>query len=107
MLDKVFVVLVLVLFTQYSSAHSGRTDSSGGHNCSEKSQKKGLCSGYHYHASGDIFEDGSDDPVRLSDINGIKVRHLHDEHEKIEWLGVTLPDLNVIFSLTRYRQHPK
>lgn len=30
-------------------AHSGRTDSSGGHNCSEKSKKKGLCTGYHSH----------------------------------------------------------
>ena len=34
-------------------AHSGRTDSSGGHNCSEKSQAKGLCTGYHYHNGGD------------------------------------------------------
>lgn len=33
-------------------AHSGRTDSSGGHNCSEKSQAKGLCTGYHYHNGG-------------------------------------------------------
>jgi len=29
--------------------HGGGLDSSGGHNCSEKSQRKGLCSGYHYH----------------------------------------------------------
>lgn len=29
--------------------HSGRTDANGGHNCSQKSQEKGLCSGYHYH----------------------------------------------------------
>lgn len=34
------------------SAHSGRTDSSGGHNCSAKSIAKGLCSGYHYHNGG-------------------------------------------------------
>lgn len=33
-------------------AHSGRTDSSGGHNCSEKSIAKGLCTGYHYHNGG-------------------------------------------------------
>lgn len=33
-------------------AHSGRTDSSGGHNCSATSQAKGLCSGYHYHNGG-------------------------------------------------------
>ena len=29
--------------------HSGRLDSNCGHNCSESSKKKGLCSGYHYH----------------------------------------------------------
>ena len=29
--------------------HSGRTDKNGGHNCSEASKRKGLCSGYHYH----------------------------------------------------------
>jgi len=40
----------LVVFNTY--AHSGRTDSSGGHNCSAKSVNKGLCSGYHYHNSG-------------------------------------------------------
>ena len=28
---------------------SGRTDKNVGHNCSQKSIKKGLCSGYHYH----------------------------------------------------------
>nr|WP_285855737.1 copper amine oxidase N-terminal domain-containing protein [Paenibacillus camelliae] len=33
-------------------AHSGRTDSNGGHNCSNKSIQKGLCTGYHYHNSG-------------------------------------------------------
>ncbi|MGN1402175.1 MAG: YHYH domain-containing protein [Bacillus sp. (in: firmicutes)] len=32
-----------------TEAHSGRTDATGGHNCSEKSKAKGLCSGYHYH----------------------------------------------------------
>jgi len=29
--------------------HSGGTDSNGGHNCSDASIRKGLCSGYHYH----------------------------------------------------------
>ncbi len=49
----VFIVLFLLLTPLYSvSAHSGRTDSSGGHNCSEKSISKGLCSGYHYHNGG-------------------------------------------------------
>jgi hypothetical protein len=42
------VVSVLVLSTQ-AFAHSGRTDKNGGHNCSQKSIDKGLCTGYHYH----------------------------------------------------------
>jgi hypothetical protein len=39
----------LVILTSQVSAHSGRTDADGGHNCSQKSIDKGLCSGYHYH----------------------------------------------------------
>ncbi|MEK4629029.1 copper amine oxidase N-terminal domain-containing protein [Solibacillus sp. FSL R7-0682] len=35
-----------------ADAHSGRTDSNGGHNCSDKSIAKGLCTGYHYHNGG-------------------------------------------------------
>jgi hypothetical protein len=31
------------------NGHSGGTDASGGHNCSQKSIDKGLCYGYHYH----------------------------------------------------------
>ena len=47
------VILFLLLPSQdLVSAHSGRTDSSGGHNCSSKSQSKGLCTGYHSHNSG-------------------------------------------------------
>jgi len=38
-----------LIFTTQAYSHSGRTDSSGGHNCSQKSIDKGLCSGYHYH----------------------------------------------------------
>lgn len=49
-------IMVLFLFTivfpNAVSAHSGRTDSSGGHNCSAKSISKGLCTGYHYHNGG-------------------------------------------------------
>ncbi|MNJ34361.1 hypothetical protein D3C77_290710 [compost metagenome] len=47
------VCLTLLLSAQTAAlAHSGRTDANGGHNCSEKSKQKGLCSGYHYHNSG-------------------------------------------------------
>lgn len=48
----IFSFLFTFLFGSITFAHSGRTDSSGGHNCSEKSQAKGLCSGYHYHNGG-------------------------------------------------------
>lgn len=41
-------VLLLFIFTTTTNAHSGRTDSSGGHNC-----YTGSCAGtYHYHNGG-------------------------------------------------------
>lgn len=54
MSKKIVIITLLLtfLFGTMTYAHSGRTDSSGGHNCSEKSQAKGLCSGYHYHNGG-------------------------------------------------------
>ncbi len=44
-----FTLLALIILTPISvSAHSGRTDSSGGHNC-----RVGACAGtYHYHNGG-------------------------------------------------------
>lgn len=45
---------VSATLTPLAAAHSGRTDSNGGHNCSEASQRKGLCYGYHYHNSIDL-----------------------------------------------------
>lgn len=49
---KIFIYLSLSIFLFYSAtnihAHSGRTDSSGGHNCNV-----GACAGtYHYHSGG-------------------------------------------------------
>lgn len=51
---QILVTLVLLLstFAITANAHSGRTDANGGHNCSEKSISKGLCTGYHYHNGG-------------------------------------------------------
>lgn len=46
------IVLVFTFSSSLAEAHPGRTDSSGGHNCSAKSKAKGLCTGYHYHHSG-------------------------------------------------------
>ncbi|PCD05704.1 hypothetical protein CMV16_21985 [Peribacillus simplex] len=50
---------LFLLLPSTVSAHSGRTDSNGGHNCSEKSIAKGLCSGYHYHSGGGSSSGGS------------------------------------------------
>jgi hypothetical protein len=49
---KILMIFFLSLLSFYSSAHSGRTDANGGHNCSQASKNKGLCTGYHYHNSG-------------------------------------------------------
>ena len=57
-LATVALMLVVASLTSYSSAHSGGTDSSGGHNCSQKSINKGLCSGYHYHNNTSIDQHG-------------------------------------------------
>jgi flagellar biosynthesis/type III secretory pathway protein FliH len=55
----VFVTLFFFSVTAIGvEAHSGRTDSSGGHNCSQKSINKGLCSGYHYHNGGEESSGG-------------------------------------------------
>lgn len=53
-MKKILLILVIVLFnfSPIAEAHSGRTDASGGHNCSEKSKNAGKCTGYHYHNGG-------------------------------------------------------
>jgi hypothetical protein len=48
-MKNLILLTTILLFSANSMAHSGRTDSNGGHNCSKKSQDKGLCTGYHYH----------------------------------------------------------
>lgn len=52
LISLVTLILLLSLPSSLALAHSGRTDSNGGHNCSEASKAKGLCSGYHYHNGG-------------------------------------------------------
>jgi hypothetical protein len=52
-------MLFVLLFGTFASAHSGRTDGSGGHNCSDKSKSKGLCTGYHYHNGGGSTSESS------------------------------------------------
>ncbi|QGH33174.1 YHYH domain-containing protein [Gracilibacillus salitolerans] len=59
--NLLFLIIVLILIPFHSTleAHSGRTDSSGGHNCSAKSIAKGLCTDYHYHNGGGSSSSGS------------------------------------------------
>lgn len=56
-MKKLLIIPIFLLFFASHKtilAHSGRTDSSGGHNCSAKSIAKGLCTGYHYHNGGSV-----------------------------------------------------
>jgi len=64
----VTALIVSLIFSMASvaSAHSGRTDSSGGHNCSQKSKSKGLCSGYHYHNGGSSSSNSSSSSSKSS-----------------------------------------
>lgn len=57
----ILFLLSMCAFSDFdSSAHSGRTDASGGHNCSEASKAKGLCTGYHYHNGGAATDTSTD-----------------------------------------------
>lgn len=55
-------------------AHSGRTDANGGHNCSQKSKDKGLCTGYHYHNDGGLHADLTDELIHPSKVSA-KMAH--------------------------------
>ena len=82
-LMTVSLILVMASLTSYSSAHSGRTDSNGGHNCSQKSINKGLCSGYHYHNNTSIDQQGQyEEEASVSSQNDNKAakEHSHDQH---------------------------
>ncbi|WP_371811545.1 YHYH domain-containing protein [Sporosarcina sp. Te-1] len=47
------LLLSLTIFSNHTSAHPGRTDSSGGHTCRTNCAKWGLETGeYHYHNGG-------------------------------------------------------
>lgn len=69
MKKSISVLTIFVLFfisSPFTEAHSGRTDSSGGHNCSQKSISKGLCSGYHYHNGGSSSTKSSSSSTKSS-----------------------------------------
>lgn len=66
LLGSILALVVLLTPILSVDAHSGRTDSSGGHNCSEKSKRKGLCTGYHYHNGGSSSSDRSSSRSSIS-----------------------------------------
>jgi len=85
---KVALLLTVTSLASYSLAHSGRTDSNGGHNCSQKSIERGLCSGYHYHNTNIDQSDQMEMKVSASsetDHKPVKPHsHHHDAHDTQE-----------------------
>ncbi|HAM80435.1 YHYH domain-containing protein [Ornithinibacillus bavariensis] len=78
---SLIIILLLIPFQSIVEAHSGRTDSRGGHNCSEKSKAKGLCSGYHYHNGGGGSSSGSSSSSNGSSPSGV-IHHRAVVHQK-------------------------
>lgn len=49
-MKKITIAFAIALLSPtIAFSHSGGLDKNGGHECSDKSKEKGLCSGYHYH----------------------------------------------------------
>ena len=71
----IFVISTLLMISQ-ANAHSGRLDKKGGHNCSQKSKEKGLCTGYHYHSGGGLHFDDTDERITAENIQLLK--HTND-----------------------------
>ncbi len=67
---------LFLLAVSTAFAHSGRTDKNGGHNCSQASIDKGLCTGYHYH-NGIAKTDTSHQEKHLHD----GINHTHKVEE--------------------------
>ncbi len=88
-MKKLFLIvfsLIMLFSNQSVLAHSGRTDSSGGHNCSAKSKSKGLCSGYHYHNSGSSSNSSSSS----SSSNGSTSTTTKNDNSNLEYVDITL-----------------
>ncbi|WP_321392154.1 YHYH domain-containing protein [Emcibacter sp.] len=74
---------ILIALSAQAFAHSGRTDKNGGHNCSQKSKEKGLCTGYHYHNNGSLHVDATDeevDPTHVDQGSHPTREHSHSEN---------------------------
>lgn len=82
------IFILTTTFSQSALAHSGRTDASGGHNCSASSKAKGLCSGYHYHNGGSSSGNSSSSESSNGSISNAKpvtpVETIPSGHVKVE-----------------------
>ncbi|MFX3634787.1 MAG: YHYH domain-containing protein [Candidatus Pristimantibacillus sp.] len=76
----VLTLLFALVLPALTFAHSGRTDSSGGHNCSEKSKSKGLCTGYHYHNGGSSSSSGSSTAKSETTTSKTKVKIISNQY---------------------------
>lgn len=65
-------------------AHSGGTDRNGGHNCSQASKEKGLCTGYHYHLNGYAYRDSDETQVKIARALDEEHHHSPDTHNEHE-----------------------
>tara|TARA_Y100001935_G_scaffold255640_1_gene270365 strand:+ start:4168 stop:4431 length:264 start_codon:yes stop_codon:yes gene_type:complete len=80
---RVLFSLIIILFISPGSlyAHSGGLDSQCGHNCSEKSKRKGLCYGYHYHYGNCVPGNESKQKIEQDSDNEVNVKsceaHVH------------------------------
>src|SRR5690606_22952454 len=72
LISALTIFVLIIMASPFAEAHSGRTDAKGGHNCSQKSISKGLCSGYHYHNGGSSSGSQSNSSNSSSSSNYIK-----------------------------------
>ena len=84
MKDILLLISIFLLTLSQASAHSGRTDKNGGHNCSAASIKKGLCTGYHYHNGGSLHLDLTDEIVSSDSESKNDANALPQNHRVIE-----------------------
>ncbi|WP_347552933.1 hypothetical protein ABFG93_22025 (plasmid) [Pseudalkalibacillus hwajinpoensis] len=61
-----FTIFLVFAIQNSASAHSGGTDASGGHKCSDTSKAKGLCTGYHSHNGGSDSSGSSSESTSTS-----------------------------------------
>ena len=74
-------LIILFLTPGNIYAHSGGLDSQCGHNCSEKSKRKGLCYGYHYHYGNCVPGNESKQKIKQDSENVVNAKscevHVH------------------------------